>query len=112
MNLIAPQPWKLTGAGHCCIYEGTIMFDSDRSLNALIIAAVGGTVLLAAYAITKEYLAEKIELTKADWVCTAFTTSTYLQPTLIGKNTVLIPMPSTSCIEYKYIHVAASAPNS
>jgi hypothetical protein len=88
------------------------MFDSDRRLNALIITSVGVTVLFAAYVITKESLAEKIELIKKDWTCTASSTSTYLQPTLIGNTTVLIPTPITSCIEYKRIPAAASAPHS
>lgn len=64
------------------------------SALVLILVAVGWSGYSASQRPT-------IEIKKDDWDCVKSEQRTHLQPMLIGKVTVLQPMTSTVCVEYR-----------
>jgi hypothetical protein len=44
---------------------------------------------------------DSIVLSKTNWTCTNSTNKTHLQPMLVGKVTILMPMSHQVCVEYK-----------
>ena len=70
-------------------------------IEAAIVAAIViliGAVGLAVYSDSQR---PTIEIKKDDWECVKSEQRTHLLPMMIGKVTILQPMTSTVCVEYR-----------
>lgn len=66
----------------------------------VIIAAIALIFATTGYALYTESQRTSFELKVDDWTCTKTKTETYLQPMIVDKTTILIPITTTSCIAY------------
>ncbi len=77
-----------------------------RFLEFFVIAAIVSLLAIlgfAFYAAYSDARAPKFELNKRDWKCTKSEEKTHLQPMLVGKVTILMPMTHTACLEYRHV---------
>ena len=70
-------------------------------LKASIAAAIALILTGALWVAYNEYQRPTIELKKDDWECVKSEQRTHLQPMLVGKITILLPMTSAVCVEYR-----------
>lgn len=70
-------------------------------LEGLIIAAILAVVGAAGFAIWNNDQKPIIELRKDEWSCVEEENRTRLQPMPIGRMTIMQPITSTVCVEYR-----------
>lgn len=72
-------------------------------LEKLLLALAAAIVVFTAYAFYETETSEKIILIKSEWQCIDEQTHIRYQSTKIGNSTMLMPIPYTSCSNYKRI---------
>lgn len=70
-------------------------------IEAALVAAVVITLGAVGWSIYSDSQRPTIEIKKGDWECVKSEQRTYFQPILAGKVTIMQPMTSTVCMEYR-----------
>ena len=73
-------------------------------VDAAVVAVVVLSFVLIVVSTVAAYSGSQrptIVLNKAEWECTKSEQRTHLQPMLVGKITVMVPIPRTVCMEYR-----------
>ena len=78
----------------------------EKFIEVFLIAAILFMLAVAAYAFYSAYVSSrgpKFELNKNNWACSKSEEQTHLQPTLVGKVTIMMPITRTVCLEYRHV---------
>ena len=85
------------------------MWPFKRDLDVIDWVIAGVVVLLVLLLIGagvegwQESRRPTFDLKKDDWECVKHESRTHLQPMIVGKSTILMPMTTAVCIEYRRI---------
>ena len=72
-------------------------------IEVVIVAAIVVLIGVIAWALYSEGQRPTIEIKKDDWECVKSEDRTHLQPMLVGRTTMLMPMTTTVCLDYKRV---------
>lgn len=70
-------------------------------IEAAIVAAIVLILVAVGWGAYSDSQRPTIEIKKDDWECVKSEQRTHLQPMLVGKVTIMQPMTSTVCVEYR-----------
>lgn len=69
-------------------------------IELLIVIAILGILVAIGVAFYSDSQRPTIELIKDDWACVESEQRTHIQPTLVGKVIIMMPIRSTVCVKY------------
>jgi len=70
-------------------------------IEAVIVAVIVLIIAVVGWSLYSDSQRPTIEIKKDDWECVKSEPRQHLQPMLVGKTTILMPITTTVCVEYR-----------
>lgn len=94
------QDAGIAGNYGCTAIDATLPERGFALIELLVVIAILSILVAAGVCLYLESQRPTIELIKDNWECVESEQRTHIQPMLVGKITVMMPMNSTVCVQY------------